>query len=130
VASSEGKRNWLQWTEIAAISIASFLLLPLVTMGFLIPEARSMALGGLIGIAGLWLVTVPTVSVLRGHLKLRLASTLFTVPGFVVSFVSLPFPFGRGVAETLITLYLFVLPMAIALHRLYLGWKPAWGDRA
>jgi len=129
VAGSNGKRNWLQRVEIGVISIASVLLLPYVTFGFMVPGVRAKALGGFIGIAGLWLVTVPAVSAQRRHWKLRLTSTLFTIPGFLVSFPFLRFQFrtGQGFADILI---ITILPIAIALHRLYLGWKPRLEDRA
>jgi hypothetical protein len=125
VAGSEPGRNWLQWIEIGLLLVASAVLVPLTALGSAIPDARVKALGGLTGIAGLWLVTAPTVSALRRRWKLRLAGTLLTIPGFIVAFAFLNFQIrtGSGLSDVWITLYVSVLPIAIGMHRLYLGWR-------
>jgi hypothetical protein len=127
VAGSESHRNWLQWIEIGVIAIASVVLVPLAVLGSAIPEARTKALGGLAGIAGLWVITAPTVSTLRNHWKLRLAGTLLAIPGLLVAAAFLRFQIrtGRGLSDVWTALYVSVLPITIALHRLYLGWRPA-----
>jgi hypothetical protein len=125
VAGLDGKRNWLQWIEIGVLLLASIVLAPLTVLGSLIPDARAKALGGLAGIAGLWLVTAPTVSTLRSHWKLRLAGTSLIIPGFIVAVAFLNFQIrtGRDLSDLWTTLYVSVLPIIIAVHRLYLGWR-------
>ena len=125
MAGSDGKRNWLQWIEIGALLLASIVLVPLTALGSVIPHARTKALGGLAGIAGLWLITAPTVFTLRSHPKLRLAGTLLIIPGLIVAFAFLNFQIrtGRDLSDVWATLYVSVVPISIALHRLYLGWR-------
>jgi hypothetical protein len=85
-----------------------------------------MGLGGLLGIAGLWLVTAPSAQTARRGWKVRLTGTILLLPGIMVASEFLRFEIrtGRDLSDALFALFVCVLPMTIALHRLYLLWRP------
>jgi len=125
MASTYLDRNWLQWAEIAAILVGTVVLAPLALLGIAIADGRLMGLGGLLGIAGLWVVTIPSAQTAPRAWKVRLTGTLLVIPGIMVASEFLRFEIrtGRDVSDALFALLVCVLPMVIALHRLYVLWQ-------
>ena len=119
-------RNWLQWTEIIAVLVGTVFLAPLAIVGIAISGGLLVSLGGLMGIAGLWVLTIPRLPTIRQQLGLRLVGTLLVSPGVVVATVFLRFEMrtGRDASDALFAFFVCVLPIAIFLHRLYVAWRP------
>ena len=121
-------RNWLQWAEIAALLAGTIVLAPLALVGTAIRDGQLMGLGGLLGIAGLWFVTAPSARTARRGWKIRLTGTFLIIPGIIVASEFLRFEIrtGRDLSDALFALFICVLPMMIALHRLCVLWHPRW----
>jgi hypothetical protein len=79
-----------------------------------------------LGIAGLWVVTMSSAQTARRAWKVRLTGTILLIPGIMVATEFLRFEIrtGRDLSDALFTLFVCVLPMMIALHRLYVLWHP------
>ena len=98
---------------------------PLAMMGLGIHDGVLTSLSGMLGIAGLWLVTAPRVEPLRRIWKLRVAGTFLTIPGFIIvaKFLSFEIRTGRDSSDVVFALFVCVLPTVAALHRLWLAWR-------
>jgi hypothetical protein len=97
---------------------------PLALVGIGIAHGQLMGLGGLLGIAGMWVVTVPLAQTARRSWTVRLTGTLLIIPGMMVASEFLLFEIrtGRDMSDVLFAVFVCVLPMTVALHRLYIFW--------
>jgi hypothetical protein len=120
-----GGRSILQWAELGAVAIYTIWPGALALMGLGIRGGLLISLSGLAGIAGLWLLTAPTVDSLRREPRLRLTGTVLGLAGMWAAGTFLMFEIrtGRDLGDFWFAALVCIAPMSIGVHRLFLAWR-------
>jgi hypothetical protein len=83
----------------------------------------ALALGGLVGILGLWLLIA--ASELGGTKNVRFGAWAASIVGVITAVVALTLALSRGTSRSWLTIYLLVSPILVVCHRGYRSLRTA-----